>query len=136
LKKSQDKRKADLARFTDRLAKLDEQLKAMPDAALLKHQAMAIRLQLLKKVQDRDWRKLSHEEIRGFLIFLFGENPDKTGSGIRVFREKGRWRITFKGNVEFHHELANGRAIWHGLGKAAAAFNKEAAQFVALTRHT
>ncbi len=58
-----------------------------------------------------DWRKLSVEETRRFLIFLFGENPKKTGNGITVFREQGRWRISFKGIVEFHHELSNGRPL-------------------------
>ncbi len=74
----------------------------MPGRKLLQHQMIAMRLQLLQQVQERDWRKLN-DEIRRLLIFLFRENPKKTGNGITVFRDKDRWRISFKGMVEFHH---------------------------------
>jgi hypothetical protein len=81
-------------------------------------------------------RALPNAEIRRLLIFLFGENPNKTGNGITVFREKRRWRISFKGLVEFHHELSNGRPLSHALKQAAARYNKEAKQRVNLTRQT
>jgi hypothetical protein len=100
----------------------------------------ALRLQLLEQVQERDWRKLPNEEIRRLLIFLFGENPNKTGNGITVFREKNRWRISFKGMVEFHHELSNGRPLSHVVKKAAVRYNEDAKrriqERVALTRQT
>jgi hypothetical protein len=112
----------------------------MPDVDALKHKAAAIQLQLLKKVRERDWRKLSDEEIRRFLIFLFGENPAKSGNGITVFRERGYWRISFKGMVEFYHEIAGGRPLFRLVKEEAERYNKEAKQrfqqVVALTQQT
>jgi hypothetical protein len=87
--------------------------------------ATAIRLQLLDKVRERNWRKLSVDEIGPFLIFLFGENPGRTGNGITVRREEGRWRISFKGVVEFGHELFNGQPLWHAVTKVAAQLNRD-----------
>lgn len=127
---------AQCERYSEKLRGMEVQLAGMPDAEVLKHTAMAIRLQLLDKVREREWWKLSVEETRRFLIFLFGENPNKTGNGITVFREKGRWRISFKGTVEFYDELSNGRVLSHLVSDAAAHYNKEAKQRVALTRQT
>jgi hypothetical protein len=92
---------------------------------------MAVRLALLKRMQRRDWRKLPFAEIKRFLIFLLGENPGK-GEGIQVTRQQGRWRIAFSGKVEFHHDLVDGRAVWHALRQAAARHNA----VVKLTRRT
>ena len=87
-----------IERYRDRVNALDTQLAEMPDVEVVKQQATTIRLQLLKKVRQRDWRKLSFEEIRRFLIFLFGGNPRKSGNGITVYRENGRWRIAIQRN--------------------------------------
>jgi hypothetical protein len=72
--------------------------------------------------------KLPNNEIRRLLIFLFGENPNKTGNGITVFREKSRWRISFKGLVQFYHEIANGRSLFRAVKEAAEHYNKQAKQ--------
>jgi hypothetical protein len=132
--------KAQCDRYKQRLAAIEAALIHMPDVDALTHKAAAIRLQLLKKVRERDWRKLSDEEIRRFLIFLFGENPGKKGNGITVYRDQGRWRLLFKGIVEFHHELADGQPHSLVVQKAAKHYNKQAKQrleeVVALTRET
>ena len=66
-------------------------------------------------------------EIRRFLVFLFGENPNKSGKGITVFREDGRWRIAFKGQVEFFHELNDGHV--HSLvGRSLLKFHDDEIQ--------
>jgi hypothetical protein len=109
-----------------RLSELETTLQNMPSRELRQHQAMAIRLQLLGQVKRRDWRKLSNDEIRRFLIFLFGENPAKAGNGITVRREKGRWQISFKGKVEFYHDISNGRPLFHAVKTMAAHYNKMA----------
>lgn len=137
---SQQQLKRDKERHTERLSAVEAQLAAMPDPEALKHQATAIRLKLLDDVRQRDWRKLSNEEVRRFLIFLFGENPRQTGSGIAVTRERGRWRIAFQGNVKFHHDLADGRPLSHAVRDVAARHNqriaRELEQVVDLTRQT
>jgi site-specific DNA recombinase len=136
----QNELKAEHDSATERLRVVEKRLESMPNRERLKHQITATRLRLLEEVQERDWRKLPVDEIRRFLIFLFGQNPGKTGQGIIVKRENGRWCISFKGSVEFHHELSDGRPIWHAVKEAAARYNKEAksrlAGRVALTRQT
>jgi DNA invertase Pin-like site-specific DNA recombinase len=127
-------------RNAERLSAIEARLAAMPDATLLQHQATAIRLQLLSKVRECDWRQRSHDEIRRFLIFLFGENPGMADNGITVRREKGRWRITFRGKMEFHHELSDGRPLSYAVKEAASRHNEAAKrwieQFVTLARQT
>jgi len=128
----QSELKAEQQRCTERLQEAQAKLDAMPERELLMHQAMTVRLALLKRVQQRDWRKLPFDEIKRFLIFLFGENPGKGEGGIQVTRERGRWRITFQGKVYFGHELMNGRTVSHLVRAEAARHNK----FVGLTRGT
>jgi DNA invertase Pin-like site-specific DNA recombinase len=115
---------------TTRLGELDAQLAALPDPATVAHDAMAIRLALLQQVQERDWRKLSFDAIRQFLIFLFGENPGRSGQGITVTREKGSWRLAFKGRVGFWHEVVNGRPVSRAAKDVAAQHNKAVVAFL------
>jgi hypothetical protein len=75
---------------------------------------------LLKKVLNRDWRKLSYDEIRRYLIFVFGENPARSGNGVLVRREGKKWLISFKGRIQVEHELVDGNPV-SKLVKAAAA---------------
>jgi site-specific DNA recombinase len=132
--------KEELERHSKQFIALEEQLKTMPDLKALKDHSTAIRLQILWKVKERDWRKLSHDEIRRFLIFLFGENPARAGHGITVYREKGLWRISFKGQVQFFHELANGKPLAHLVKSEGEHQNKQIkrglAGIVALTQQT
>ena len=88
------------------------------------------RTHLLAKVQRRNWRKLSFDEVRRFLVFLFGENPFKTDDGITVTKDKGRWRISFKGRVGFYHDVVDGRTISHAAKAEAARHNKAAVDLV------
>jgi len=136
----QDELKAEKQRNADRLEEIEGRLEAMPDREVLKHEATAIRSHLLQKVQNRNWRKLSFDEIRRFLVFLFGENPGKAGDGICVMQERGRWKISFQGKVRFFHELVDGRPDSYLMGAVAERLNKKARRefdrFVNLTRQT
>lgn len=127
-------------RAAERLRQVEAKLQSMTDMKLIQPQITALRLQILAKVQKRDWRALSFEEIRRFLIFLFGENPKAEGNGITISREKGRWRITFKGRIEFDHELANGKPLSKLLKSEADRYNQQvkrrSSEFVVLTRQT
>jgi hypothetical protein len=57
----------------------------------------------------------------GLLHFLFGENPSKSGSGIKLIWDNGKWRITFPGNVTFRHDLINGKMAKAQLNERVAA---------------
>ena len=108
-----------------RLKEIEEKLEALPDREALEHEAMAIRLHLLEQVRERDWRKLGVEEVRKFLVFLFGENPGKNGDGIFVTQdEKGRWQISFKGTVAFEHEIVDGKPVSEAMRNVAERHNK------------
>jgi hypothetical protein len=83
-----------------------------------------IRLDLLHKCHKRDWRKLPFDDIHHFLVFLFGENPGKNGNGIRVMQDQGRWKISFKGNLLFGHDIVDGRPHDLPARKFVTYFNK------------
>ena len=108
-----------------RLSEVEERLAAMPEVGAVEREALTIRLQLLKKIQKRDWRKLSYDEIRRYLIFVFGENPGKSGHGIEVCRQGKRWQISFKGRFILPHDIIDGRPIPHTVRDVAARHNKE-----------
>jgi hypothetical protein len=122
-----------------RLKEVTEQLATMPDLETVKQQAMLIRLHLLWKMQTRNWRDLPFDEVRQFLFFQFGENPGKTGDGIRLTYEHGRWRITFKGKIHISHELHDGRPITRAMLVETTRHNRELEHLfkcVNLTRQT
>jgi len=108
-----------------RLDGLAQRLDAMPGREAIQREALGIRLHLLRNVQERDWRKLPFDEIKQFLIFLFGENPGKSGVGIRLMQDCGRWQIAFQGRASFHHELVNGRPVSHAMQAEAQRHNKQ-----------
>lgn len=127
-------------RAAERLRLAEAKFNAIPSKELLQHQIAILRLQLLAKVQSSDRRTLTFEEVRRFLIILFGENPAKEGNGISIFREHGRWRISFKGKVEFFHDIDDGRPLLHAVRKHADRANtgmkRELEKRVALIRKT
>ncbi len=69
----QSSMKIELASLTKRLDELDDQLRDMPERAETARIAKKILLGLRTKHRRRDWRKLPHQEVRGFLTFLFGD---------------------------------------------------------------
>lgn len=95
--------------LNDRLNELSQTYRNMPDFESIKHDAELLRWSLLSKHWGKDWRKLPYEDIRQFLHFLFSDNPRKNGYGIFVGREVGQWIITFKGQVEFSHDIVDGQ---------------------------
>jgi site-specific DNA recombinase len=103
----------------NRRDELTQTLATMPDPEAIANEAMSLRLALIKKYKDRDWRSLPYEEVRRFLHFLFGDNPiprgqgKDTGYGISVVRKNDEWHITFKGLVEFYHDVIDGRPLSH-----------------------
>jgi hypothetical protein len=97
---------------------LTQTLTAMPDPEHIAKEAMFLRIALIERYKNRDWRSLSYEEVRRFLHFLFGDNPMPTGQkqttdgyGISVIRKDNKWILTFRGLVEFYHEVVDGRPV-------------------------
>jgi site-specific DNA recombinase len=96
---------------------LMQTLAAMPDPEYIANEAMSLRLALVKQHKNREWRSLPYEEVRRFLHFLFGDNPmpigqgQATGYGISVVRNDNEWNITFKGLVDFYHDVIDGMPI-------------------------
>jgi hypothetical protein len=105
----QDKLKAQLEHEDKKHTALTKQIESLPSPEVVQARSDAIRKQLLQEIENRDWRKMTVDEVKQFLIFLFGENPANSGTGIRITFENGDWRIAFKGNVEFKHDLLNGK---------------------------
>jgi hypothetical protein len=63
-----------------------------------------------------------------FLRYLFGDNTKATGNGIFVSRDsKRRWKLTFRGNVSFYHEVVDGRPVSHLLKREAKRMSQEIA---------
>jgi hypothetical protein len=136
---TQDKLKNEYEASVAHLKEVEAQLQATPDRKFLQQQITATRLQLLRQVKDKDWRKLSNEHIRRFLIFLFGENPGRSGNGITVKREKEHWQISFKGKVDFYHNLLDGEPRMRaakGIAEKHNRFVTRMMQRVALTQQT
>jgi hypothetical protein len=108
-----------------RLTELQHTLAIMPDPEQVEQEAMLLRLRLVQEYKGRDWRKLPYEEVRRFLHFLFGDNPKKDGNGIFIDCKQDAWHITFKGCVEFYHDVSNGRPVSHALHVEAETANME-----------
>ena len=108
----QEELKAEREALVKRLQELSEEIAAQPDVEHARAVASDIRTLLYLEHGEKDWRKLSYEEIKRFLLFLFGEKTRKSTQGIFVSKdENGSVLITFRGHVDFHHILANGRPM-------------------------
>ncbi len=106
----QDSIKAEGQTLTTRMAGLVSKLASLPDAEQVQQVAMVIRARLIQEHADRDWRKLPYEEVRRFLLHLFGETTLTSGTGIFVSKDgKGHLTVTFKGRVYFDHLIVEGR---------------------------
>jgi hypothetical protein len=66
---------------------------------------------LISKYRGRkNWRELPYEDVRRFLLHLFGESSLKSKTGIFVEKgDDGKLVVTFKGRVNFHYFLVNGK---------------------------
>jgi site-specific DNA recombinase len=109
---------------SQRLAEVEERLSALPDQEVLKRDAMTIRLSVLAAVQDRDWRNMTYDQIRRYLIFVFGENPAKTRNGIHVQRDGRKWILSLKGEFLMPHDIVDGRPLSHCAKREAERHNK------------
>jgi hypothetical protein len=109
LLKRQDELKSERAAIARRMSELEETVNGFPDSQTVKHQAMLLRLPLCTEHKGKDWRKLSYDEIRRFLQYLFGVNTKQTKHGISVARSSNSWTLNFRGQMEFHEEVINGR---------------------------
>jgi DNA invertase Pin-like site-specific DNA recombinase len=104
---------------------LTQTLAAMPSPEYIAKEAMLLRIALVEQHKNKDWHSLSYEEVRHFLHFLFGDNPmprgqgQITGYGISVVLNNNKWHITFKGLVQFYHDIVNGRPVSHAFQKEA-----------------
>ncbi len=122
--KMQFRLKSENEALTKRLEELDTEIAALPDAEQIRGAAMLTRLQLVMQYKGRDWRELPIEDIKRFLVHLFGDDARARGGGIHVQRNsKDQIVGEFKGNVEFHHIVCDGHAVSHALAIAADTMN-------------
>lgn len=119
----QNELKAEKQAVETRLDELNQTLVSMPDPQQIENDAMMLRLRLVQEHQDKDWRKLPFDDIRKFLHFLFSDNPKKNGFGISISHIDDKWHITFKGSVEFCHDVIDGRPISHIMTTGAKTIN-------------
>ena len=85
---------------------------------------MMTRLWLVEEHQKKDWRSLPFEEVKQFLFHLFGTTTPKSGTGIFVGKDgKGMVVATFKGQVDCHHLVCNGRAVSKSMTAEAKRLN-------------
>jgi hypothetical protein len=108
----------------ERLKQLKDRLAALPDPEQTKRAAMLTRIRLVQEHKGKDWRKLPFEDIRRFLLHLFGETTLASGTGMFVTKDaKGKLTITFKGQVDFNSLLVGGRPITKALSAAVDKWN-------------
>jgi DNA invertase Pin-like site-specific DNA recombinase len=122
----QDQLKAEKEALSKRLEELETQIATMPSVEETQTAAMLTRIWLMEEHKGKDWRQLPYEEVKRFLFHLFGECRWGSNTGIVVRKdEKGTLVATFKGNVDFHHLIGNGRPISKAFEKEAARLNAE-----------
>ena len=128
--REQDSIKADLSRYGGEVEKLTEQLATMPSAKEVGEAAALLRLHLVQQHKGKDWRKLPHESVQGFLHHLFGDNPKRTGTGIFIRKDsKGTIHVAFKGQVAIPHQVAivdgHGRVVSPAEAKEAQRLSRK-----------
>jgi hypothetical protein len=122
----QEQLKSEKRSLTKRLEELDAEIADLPDLTLIREAAMTTRLRLMQDNQGRDWRKLSREEIKQFLIHLFGDDLRRSGNGIRVSMDsRGQLHFELAGRVEFRHFVSNTRPVSKVLAKQAELYKAE-----------
>ncbi len=97
--------------ITDRLQVLNDTIAHLPSIEQTQQAAMLTRLALTMKYKGRDWRKLSHDDVKEFLLHLFGETgkDKKNRNGINVVKDRrGKLIATFAGQVEFRQFVSDG----------------------------
>lgn len=95
-----------------RISELQHTLATLPDPVEIKQKASMLRWKLMSSNWGKDWRKLPFEEVRRFLHFLFSDNPCDNGFGIFFVKQNNQWEITFKGLVEFQHDVVDGKPVF------------------------
>jgi transposase-like protein len=78
--------------------KLDAKLNNLPDEEEIRSSAEAVRLMLYEEYQNRDWQNLPTEEIKRFLLNLFGDDDGSAGIFLRN-DDQGRLVAEFKGRL-------------------------------------
>lgn len=59
--------------LAERLDSLEREVVSLPDPKMTKQSAAIARIHLMERLKPRDWKKLPYNEVREFLIYLFGE---------------------------------------------------------------
>ncbi|MCX7424789.1 MAG: recombinase family protein [Planctomycetia bacterium] len=104
--------KADREALGRQLEALEAKLSSLPDPKMTQLEARLTRVRLRQMYKGRDWRKLSYDDQRRFLLHLFSETTMSNGNGIFVTKDaKGVLVVTFKGQVDFEHLLTNGKPL-------------------------
>lgn len=106
----QNELRAERETLTEKVESLENTLATMPSVELVERQVEVIKSMLMREHTAKDWKTQNFDDIRQFLRFLFGDNPRRNGYGISVSREDDKWRVEFKGRVEFAHQLTDGFA--------------------------
>ena len=110
--------------LTRRLEELDHEIAAVPSVEHTQAASMLARLLLTEECKGKDWRKLPFEDVKRFLFHLFGETTLRNGNGIFVEKDSKRQTVvTFKGRVDFHHLITNGRPVSRAMQTEATTMN-------------
>lgn len=108
----QETLKAEQETLSRRVNELLAQAASMPDVDEVQRAAKLTRLLMVIEHMGKDWRDLTYDEVRRFLLHLFGETTKANGNGIFVAKDdKGRVTVTLKGRVAFDYLPADGRLM-------------------------
>lgn len=100
LLETQDKLKGDRHALAQRLAELEDKVRSLPTQEQTDLAIRAAREMLEQEQHGKDWRKLPFDQVRRFLLHLFGETTRGNGYGIFVRKDdKGRFQLSLKGRI-------------------------------------
>ena len=69
---AQDTLKAEKEAVTKRIEELSAEISNLPDVAQTERAAMMTRFCLMLQYRERDWRTMPYEDVKRFLLYLFG----------------------------------------------------------------
>lgn len=118
----QDQLRAEKESLSKRQEELEWEIAAIPSVEETRRAAMLTRIALIEQHRGNDWRELRYDDIKRFLIHLFGESRRGASTGIFVRKdERGNIIADFKGKVDFYHNVAIGRPYLSGCAEVVDA---------------
>jgi len=115
--------KAGQKALKQRLEQLENEIATLPSAEQIEAAAMLTRIRMIEEHKAKDWRELPYEDVKRFLFHLFGETTMKSETGMFVRRDQGNVVVSFRGQVDFYHEVVDGRPISKAMQVEAAMLN-------------